>query len=193
MSRITTFPGIKAGFRSASGVIFPQLYRASGYYFDLQEKDGEHIAVANDRKGPYFYTLSPSDTGGFANVTYEEIDRLTPGIDTGWVMIRKHSTQASVDGYFDALEDLIPNWHAAPGFVVVENGFGLFTLRHRAATPGCEDCLVAYSIPGYFHAQRTSERVVINSRGEICDWIILEPPEERENIRRGRAELEKYF
>ena len=65
---------------SANGVVFPQVYRVRGNYYDLDER-GQ--LIGSDRPAPPCFTLSETDTNNLFNPTIELVEKLVGGIDGG--------------------------------------------------------------------------------------------------------------
>jgi hypothetical protein len=99
--KLQTADGIR---HRATGVIFPQVYRVSSYYFD--EKDGK--IVPSERPAPIFYMLSKEDVSCVANPAIEPVTALRPGIDAGSVVVRRHLTRERAEGYLSAVLDILP-------------------------------------------------------------------------------------
>lgn len=125
--------------RRRCGVVFPQLYRVRGFYFDVE---GDK-PVPSDRPAPVCYTLSPTDECGLAAPTWEAIDRLDWAIDHGWLIVRHHRQLEHAYGYLSAMLD-----HANELSKGKERLFqdkdGLYTILHRDATRDAPDHLLVF-------------------------------------------------
>lgn len=137
MGKIIELSSFRAGFKASNGVVFPQLYRVEGYYFDVVVGQ----TVASGRPAPPEYSLEEKDRyRGIANATWTPVTKLDPKKDSGWIVVRHHMQSAFVEGYFDALVDL----------TVLETGEafgtkqGRFTVLKRAAPAGAKDHLLLF-------------------------------------------------
>jgi len=127
-----------------NGIVFPQLYRLTGTYYD-EVKDGDNVVgliPGNQPAGPY-YTLSDEDDAGICNTRFEAITGFTPGIDSGWLIIRHHMRPEFLEGYLDGYFDLAKRMDDGSR-LAYRTEKGLFTIARRPPHEGKPDHLVVY-------------------------------------------------
>jgi len=153
-----------------NGVIFPQVYRVTGYLWDVEDNTfGETSCLlsddakmaASDRKAGPSYTLSPEDARGFANAHWEPIHNLDRNVDTGWLIVRHHRNKDFLEGYQNGLQDTRRDWSNRDASIF-RTEYGLFTLEHREATPLCPDHLLGY-------ITNLPEEIM----GGVMDWAMV--------------------
>tara|TARA_B100000508_G_scaffold37782_1_gene29584 strand:- start:6875 stop:7429 length:555 start_codon:yes stop_codon:yes gene_type:complete len=126
-----------------SNLVFPALYRVSGYYFDLND---EGSIVASDTPAVVTYTLSGDDTPRISDPKVEPVQGLDSLGDTnGWVIVRHHTNEERAQGYLDAIIDL----QGSRAFervhqTIFRQGSAVYTLSHREPVPGKEGGIVVY-------------------------------------------------
>jgi hypothetical protein len=148
------------GLRAANGVVFPELYRLEGEYFNLV---GDSVE-ASGRKAPAEFVLSDEDARGLANPRWTPSKSLDPSKDAGWVVVRHHMKRSFVKGYFDALSDLT----VVESAQTYQTKYGLFTLLCRPAPPNSLDHLLIYITKVQLHLEPVA--------GEWVDsWQIVHP------------------
>lgn len=138
-AKIFDLRSFRSGLRAPNGVVFPQLYRVEGYYFDL---DGMERPVPSSRKAETQYALGDTSHHGLANAQWTPLTKLEPALDAGWIVVRHHMQLALVEGYIDALMDTQDTGN--PAKTAYKTKEGLFTLLRRAPPPGGPDHLLIY-------------------------------------------------
>lgn len=136
-AKVFEIDAYRSGFRAPNGVVFPELYRVEGCYFEPAE-DGS--VMPTNRAAPIDYSLSIHTDPGLANPKWSPIRRLEPLKDVGWVIVRHHMQRAFVEGYFDALSDKTV-LEAVSLYATKE---GLFTVLRMMPPPGAPDHLLIY-------------------------------------------------
>lgn len=129
-----------------AGVVFPQLYRVSGFSWEFEDPVAQTGKVAGT-KWPYgpFYTLEDVDRGILCSTKFEPITRLDRDDDRGWVIVRHHANEVLLDGYMDGFSDLkTAGYDENPGAVVYRTAQGLFTCVNRPANPRGPDRLLIF-------------------------------------------------
>ncbi len=128
----------------ANGVLFPQLYRLTGYYYNAEMETDEQFRLLEGRGEPAEPQYLLSNTGNYAELVdpeVEPINVMTPGIDRGWLVIRHHRSHERAKGYIDAIGDFDA---AHCERVLWQTDDGVFTLLHRPAVEGRPDNLIIY-------------------------------------------------
>lgn len=187
-----------------TGVVFPQLYRLSGFKYQLKEgvalidgmiNSSDDIEPSNEASAPY-YTLDanmPPRDVAYPKLTV--IHHLDSQIDTGWIIVRHHQSWAAMDAYIDAVQDL--QRHDEPGeyWYSYDTDLGCFTVVHRPATVGAPDCLLVYQtkVADNFAGGTMNWTKVVDSSGEVHDEDYLYPPEVQEEYRPLQEFFEKLF
>jgi len=155
---------IKTGFR-IDDVQFPQVYRLMGYYAK-QPLPPE----ASRRQSPLCYTLSPNETNGLLNTTVEPVRTLNPEIDSGWVIVRHHTTLRSAHGYLDAILDHESESSKPTTSALYQTRRGLFTLLHRKQTRGLQNHLLIYTTKSYAGFPEGEEIVrIVHPDGNVTE------------------------
>ena len=103
-AKILEFPRVRGIRHAQTGLVFPQIHRISGFFW---ENEDERKVSGNPV--PPRYTLSEYDTPDLANPTIEPIARLTPGKDPEVMVLKRHLTREHAAGYIDALIDVLPD------------------------------------------------------------------------------------
>ena len=163
-----------------TGVVFPQLYRLTGRCWKLKEgrelKDG--FIQNNDDLEPGeeiepSYTLdSERSYAQIADPRWEPIKTLDPGVDKGWIIIRHHQSRGDVETYLDAMYDTETyDEFGEERFMAFETDFGSFTILHRLANRGAQDCVVIY---------KTKVEDQLTGRGAMMDWHKVIGPDGKE-------------
>ena len=192
----------RSTIRSPQGIVFPQLYRLTGYHFKLLEgaelhhgfikDDGDTVPNLDEPTEPA-YTLGMQFAGGkIAHPKWEPINLLSPGIDSGIVYVRHHMTEALLDAYMDALFDIEFDilMDKASGY---RCELGNFSLVHRPASKGGIDHAIVYV------AKTLDERAgqidwyhVVDSTGNVIDIDDLMDPENVANFDPIKKAFEAY-
>ena len=146
---------VRSNVRSPLGIMFPSLYRYTGYAFKYRPGCSEYsqgplediIEPNLDIPLPPRYTLGQQYVGSkLALPEFTRIDHLDPTIDTGLVIIRHHATREQVIGYMDALWDRDATDDSENyTFSSFETELGLFTIQHRPPNPGAATCAIVYT------------------------------------------------
>jgi hypothetical protein len=134
MAKIIHLEHFRHGLRHA-GIVFPQIYRVSGFCWEFEDPVAQTGMVA-DMKNPVgpFYMLDDTDHGSLCHTKFEQINRLDPMIDHGWVIVRHHRNSDFLDGYLSGYFDVMnPDFDQNPGAVVYHTRQGIFSCVHRPA------------------------------------------------------------
>lgn len=171
-------------------VVFPQLYRLTGNEWALKEgvepKGGlinlDEDLVPTDRKITPAYTLENGYSySHIANPAWEPIYSLDPEIDSGWVIIRHHSTRSALDAYIDAMFDMETHESPFDRWRSFETQFGLFSLVHRRASRNTPDHLVIYVTKIPDPSMTVADwQYVVAPGGDVLDPDLLFPADELE-------------
>lgn len=181
-AKVIQLSDFKKGYRAPTGVVFPELYRLEGDYFDLVEGS----LTPSQREAPVGLVLSELDADGLANPRWTPLKRLDPSKDRGWAIVRHHMQRTSVEGYFDALCDLgvIKSVH------LYQTREGLFSLLRRPAPPNCPDHLLIYISKGTLQIGPAAGSLVDNWQivhpdGSVSDDFDAVSPWDEEDIGEG--------
>lgn len=123
-------------FVSPTGVVFPEPYRLTGYYWEEVQGGLD----ASSRAAPTEIVLGDRDDAGLANPSWKRLSKLDPSEDrSGWVIVR-HQSESNLEGYFDALSDMTAM--RTVRLYATENG--LFTMLRMPPPLNCPDHLLIY-------------------------------------------------
>jgi hypothetical protein len=134
-------------------VVFPQLFRLTGYAFKFREGRSYVnglIQTRDDLETDYACPIEPSYTLdqdiAFAPAapSWKLIQHLDLSVDTGLVYIRHHSNADTMDAYIDAVCDT-EQYDMENRWSSYCTAFGYFTLLHRKAYHGGAQCAVVYT------------------------------------------------
>jgi hypothetical protein len=176
-----------------SGVVFPQLYRLTGFHFKLREgvePKGVFIKSADDLEqstNPALptYTLDMErHPVRISSPALQAISTLDSSIDRGWVVIRHHANANSMEAYVDAICDLENDHNYDGRYGLFETNLGCFSVVHRTATPGTPDWLVVYQtkVADSLDIGSMDFTRVVDSQGMWHDGNILLPKEVSEQL-----------
>lgn len=202
-AKIVTLPSVrKSGVRcEINGVVFPQLYRLTGYYFKLKEGrqlKGGMLEDDSDMEPDYDAATTPAytlgldlDYGRIAEPKWTPISRLDPAIDKGWIMIRHHDSPGQAETYIDAMYDTENFEFGNERFHALNTEFGVFTLLHRMPNEAAPDCLVVYKtkIPDPFTGGQMDWDKVVASDERKLTLDDLDPP----HVQEGFAPLKNFL
>lgn len=157
------------------GVSFPWVYRLRGRYLEAV-KGG---FIVGEKEASPSYTLSELATHGLVEVRHTPILGFDPGIDSGWLIVRHHTSLDAITGYQDAKGDLSSVDEDNLNPTVFATREGLFTLLHRQAAPKCPDHLVIYMTKQPGEDGTVNVCKIVHPDGSVTsDENILSPPEE---------------
>lgn len=128
-----------------NGVVFPTVYRVTGYGHDIGE-----LMKGNEKKGlpiKPFYALKDESKENFPygqfEVTCTPITHLDPELDTGWVIVRHHMNESEATGYVQALMDIM-EYETDNKACLYKTDQAIFTVIHRDKSPDGEDHLLIF-------------------------------------------------
>jgi hypothetical protein len=128
----------------ANGVLFPQLYRLTGYHYNAEMDAQGQLRWVEGRGEPAEPQYVLSNTYNYAELIdpeVEPINVMTRGIDQGWLIVRHHRSYERALGYIDAIGDFDAAYCER---VLWQTDDGVFTLLHRPAVEGRPDNLIVY-------------------------------------------------
>lgn len=172
-----------------TGVIFPQVYRLTGFGMKFKEGKGptKHGFIENDDDmepdlaSPILpsYTLDTERVyATLGHPKWEPISHLDPTIDEGYVYVRHHENLDAMEGYIDALYDT-ETYDIEDNFLSFNTDFGCFTILHRKANREAVSHALVYrtKIADSIGGGTLDWSKVIGPGGEELDMDNLSPPE----------------
>jgi hypothetical protein len=162
-TKIIRLDQYRGGIKHA-GIVFPQVYRATGYSWTFADPITQTDLIPDTRyfHGP-FYVLDDTDRGTLSNAKFEPIDRLDPSVDRGWVIVRHHPGEVLMDGYLRGYWDMrVIGFDQNLGAIVYRTKNGIFTCVHREAMPNKPDHLLIFIGRGVVQRGRFSGLEVDN-------------------------------
>ncbi len=139
MGTVTRFEPPQTGIICPDfGIRFPPLYRVQGVYW----QDGPSGPEPSGVPAPVQYALDAEDDCGVACVQRALLRRLDPSVDDGWVIIRHHWSEESMEGYVDAFMDLADGPRSNDMSFILDCGF--FTVLHRRPRRRGPNHLIVY-------------------------------------------------
>src|ERR1700690_2843037 len=97
-----------------TGVVFPVVYRVTGYYHKLREgavithgclvQSNDDLVPDLDSPDKPSYTLDTEPASvHYANPIWKSIQTLDPAVDSGYVFVRHHRSRESMSAYIDCV------------------------------------------------------------------------------------------
>lgn len=174
-----------------AGIVFPQIYRVTGFSFKLREgaevqggliKSRDDLEESTDPVAPS-YTLDTDRTAiRIAKETLTPINHLDSSIDKGWLVIRHHKSREELHGYVGATIDTDNRKWDGERFMSFETDLGLFSILHRSPNEGTPDCLIIY-ISEAETAYGPGDHVqILDSHGNWQDEDVMYPAEYLEQM-----------
>jgi hypothetical protein len=173
-----------------SGVVFPQLYRLTGNWPELDE-DGQPYedTIANDngptpikeKRAPSYTLDMETEYEEISDPHWTPISYLDPAIDKGWVIIRHHYTRESMYAYMDAMFDTETYESPLDRWQTFETDIGFFSVLRRPATTGAPDHVVIWitKVMDPTDGTQTDWFKVTGPDGQDMDIDALDPPNYR--------------
>ncbi len=176
-----------------TGVVFPQLYRLTGFHFKLKAgrtlvdgflKSDDDLEADLNAPTPPAYTLDAETLyGGVADPKWEPIHQLDTTIDDWLVYIRHHASGGDLEAYIDAMCDT-ETYEIDDRWLGFHTEFGSFSVLHRNANRDAPNCALVYvtKIGDPLYGGTMDWHKVIGSDGEEMDIDDLNPPEVQEQM-----------
>lgn len=147
----------------------PDVYRLTGFEYDLARGDNVSFPFVSDRPAPIQYTLYSKKTETVARPMWQLIKRLDPDVDNGCVAIRHHANYDQAYAYSTRELDGLLNV-ALPTSTMFTTLVGIFTVTHYTRLPrGVPNHLLIHirSLPG-MTAEELVENDIDGSQYMIC-------------------------